>query len=199
MSKLTDIRGIGPARAAVLAGNGYTSVEALAKARPEELAAINGIGLPLAKDMIKAAKALIGKVESAPAPEAEAGKPHVVAPAPGLKLRAARGRAGAVKRKPRSDSLRKAEKRAKPAAAAMAGAPAVPDVPLPPATIVAGDEPGALKKAKVRAKAAKALKKAEALAKAFEAAEKKAKKKAKKAKKKEKEAKAEKKAAKAKG
>ncbi len=53
---ITDLPGIGPTTAQKLIDAGYTTVEAIAVATPQEISAITGIPLPTAQKIVKAAR-----------------------------------------------------------------------------------------------------------------------------------------------
>ena len=57
---ITNINGIGPAAAALLADAGFTSVEDVSRAKPEQIAAIRGFGPVRASKLIAAAQGMVG-------------------------------------------------------------------------------------------------------------------------------------------
>jgi len=57
--KLTEIAGIGPATARLLADNGFATVESIAKASDQELAKVPGFGMVRAAVVIDAAQSLV--------------------------------------------------------------------------------------------------------------------------------------------
>ncbi len=84
MTKITDVRGIGPAAAISLASRGFGQLEALANAGVAEVATVRGFTEERAAAVIADAKALLGKripVKKAPS------KPRV-SPAAGISPKA---------------------------------------------------------------------------------------------------------------
>lgn len=66
---LTDIPGIGPARAEILAEHGLGSVTRLARANPGKLASVSGIGTEAMRRYAAAARRLAGERPAAHPPE----------------------------------------------------------------------------------------------------------------------------------
>lgn len=71
MTDVTDIKGVGPAKAETLAKNGYESVDDIATADEEELAAVDGVGEDRALEFIVEASNLIEEAEPDDTPEDE--------------------------------------------------------------------------------------------------------------------------------
>lgn len=71
MVSVTDINGVGPAKADTLAEEGYDSVEALAEADQDELAAVDGVGDDRALEFIVQAQDLAEDADEASEPEKE--------------------------------------------------------------------------------------------------------------------------------
>lgn len=59
MADVTDIKGVGPAKADTLAENGYDSVDAIASADPDELSEVDGVGEDRALEFIVEAQNLL--------------------------------------------------------------------------------------------------------------------------------------------
>lgn len=72
MSDVTDITGIGPAKAETLAEAGYKSVDEIADADRDELAAVDGVGEDRALEFIVGAADLIGDESEDESDEGEA-------------------------------------------------------------------------------------------------------------------------------
>lgn len=85
-SSIKDVRGIGVGGAATLAKRGIRTVEKLAGASVDEIAALKGFGSDRAKNIIRAAKALLKA------------KPEAATPTPRRRRRVARGTAVRVVR-----------------------------------------------------------------------------------------------------
>jgi len=69
---LTEVKGVGPARAKILSKNGIDSIEKLASVSVEQLSEVPGFGLERAPGIIASAKAILAENESAGS-EAKAG------------------------------------------------------------------------------------------------------------------------------
>ena len=63
--ELTDVAGVGPSTARILADNNINSVRKLASTELSRLTEIPGIGEVIGKTMIKAAQSLLGPAETA--------------------------------------------------------------------------------------------------------------------------------------
>jgi len=61
VAEVTDIKGIGPAKAETLAENGYENVEDLAEADPDELAEVDGVGGDRALEFIVGAEDVLSE------------------------------------------------------------------------------------------------------------------------------------------
>lgn len=86
--KLSGISGVGPATARLLTESGFTSVESVARATPEELARIPGFGEARAAAVIAAAGSLHGSG---------------TAPVPGSKSQKAKKKDGKKKKKKKKE------------------------------------------------------------------------------------------------
>lgn len=67
MLEITDIKGVGPKAAKTLSDNGYNTVEKIAVATPQELAALPGIGVKMAEKFITNARELLKGAEQSKA------------------------------------------------------------------------------------------------------------------------------------
>ncbi len=182
MTKLSDIRGIGPALARALSDRGVATPQDLAAARPEALCALPKIGPRRAEALIAAARAALTASGAAPDPAPDPTAAAAVPASPVVTaLVKSRGGRSKTPSKPGKDRRVVPMRTAAPHPAEPAEDPA--------ARAETEAEIWARKKAKAKAKAEKAKRKAELLTAEFEKAKKKAKAKAKKAKLKAKEAK----------
>jgi transcription termination factor NusA len=92
--KLSDISGVGPATARLLAESGFASVEAIATATPQELARVPGFGEARAAAVIAAA-----------------GTSHPVGDAPGSGTKPRKSKKGAGKGKKKEKKGKKRKKK----------------------------------------------------------------------------------------